>query len=213
MPSKGRRPGDAGRWGRSGSRGRGLVTSAPGRLTGKRPAGMMTGSWKEKCAWRRSASFYLLLFVIRVEPTGPARSGRPGDRLRETRGRSRSLKGPSRVSLCSMRATDAEHDRAEAGPTAGFRRDAMVLSGVVDALHSKTRAQARRENAGVFPPPRQRGRATTRSVVEGASASRQASRATPLPPPFGRSPLPASRRAIACGGAYRRGRHHPILHV
>jgi hypothetical protein len=37
---------------------------------------------------RRSAS---LSFVARMEPTGPARSGRPDDRLREIRERSASL--------------------------------------------------------------------------------------------------------------------------
>ena len=43
LPTKGRRPGDIGRWGRSGSRGQGLVTSVPGRL-GHHPAGTMTGA-------------------------------------------------------------------------------------------------------------------------------------------------------------------------
>jgi hypothetical protein len=49
LAHQGRQSGDAGRWGRSGSRGQGLVTSAPGRLTGKRPAGMMTGL--RLCRW------------------------------------------------------------------------------------------------------------------------------------------------------------------
>ena len=40
---KGRRPGDAGRRSECGARGRGLVTSAPGRL-GHHPAGTMTGA-------------------------------------------------------------------------------------------------------------------------------------------------------------------------
>src|SRR5208282_1566432 len=35
---------------------------------------------------RRLPAFRFLLFVARVGPTGPARSGRPDDRLRETRG-------------------------------------------------------------------------------------------------------------------------------
>ena len=100
---------------------------------------------------RRSASF--LLFVARVGPTGPARSGRPDDRLRETRGRSRSLRGPSRISLCSIRATCAEHDRAEGRSHRRFRRDAMVLGGI-DALYSKTRARsASRERDFIFTSP------------------------------------------------------------
>src|SRR5580658_9751142 len=41
----------------------------------------------------------------RMEPTGPARSGRPDDRLREIRVNPRGLTAESRIALRSIRAT------------------------------------------------------------------------------------------------------------
>ena len=61
----------------------------------------------------------------------------------------------------------------------------------------KPRARSASRERDFFIRPREAGEGTTRSVVEGASALRSASRPTPLPPPFGRSPFPASRGRIS----------------
>ena len=76
----------------------------------------------------------------------------------ETRGRSKSLKGPIPGFALLNPGYCAEHDRAKNRSHRRFRRDAMVLSEVFDALYSKTRARARRENEIYFTSPRRAGR-------------------------------------------------------
>src|ERR1700678_2008402 len=58
----------------------------------------------------------------------------------------------------------------------------------------KTRTHTRRENDFVCPPPRnamERGRGPPEGWWRGRAALRRATRPTPLPPRFARSPLPA----------------------
>jgi len=48
---------------------------------------------------------FFLVVVARMQPTGPARSGRPDDRLRVIRGAAFKLRRRSRISLRCIRAT------------------------------------------------------------------------------------------------------------
>ena len=67
----------------------------------------------------------------------------------------------------------------------------MVLSGMFDALYGMPRARIVPRERVRLSAPAERGRGTMRSMVERASALRQASRFTPLPPRKGAVPLPA----------------------
>ena len=154
---------------------------------------------------RRSASFYLRMILSenRTPLFGIMRAGSEPKRTSSGAWLRNRLYGW----LCSCLP---KHDRAEGRSHRRFRRDAMVLGGVVRRVvwhHSGAKRVAR---MNFFVLPREAGEGDhagawwrgplKRSFVVVAE---ELLSPTPLPPPFGRSPLPAIAGRDEVEGAKR----------